>query len=168
MPWNGTTHRAGPTVVWPGLAGERIVTFVRPGKPRRECLPTRCHYRAFADFLPKSVRLKSCEIATVSKAPSDRKPGYPLPSWKLKVAATKKRDVRRSVQQKGWITLDGGFAARQCLVHDMSSTGAKITVADSSVLSGRLRLAFSRDANTGRQCNVVWRRGRSFGVKFVR
>jgi PilZ domain-containing protein len=84
------------------------------------------------------------------------------------VAAAKKRDVRRSVQQTGWVTLEGGFAARQCVVHDISSTGAKITVADSSVLSGRLRLAFSRDAKTGRQCDVVWRRGRSFGVKFVR
>jgi hypothetical protein len=84
------------------------------------------------------------------------------------VAAAKKRDVRRSVQQTGWITLEGGFAARQCLVHDVSATGAKITVADSNVLSGRLRLAFARDAKTGRPCDVVWRRGKLFGVKFVR
>jgi hypothetical protein len=84
------------------------------------------------------------------------------------VPAAKKRDVRRSVQQTAWVTLEGGFAARPCFVHDMSSTGAKITVSDSSLLSGRVLLAFSRDAKTGRQCNVVWRRGRSFGVKFVR
>lgn len=84
------------------------------------------------------------------------------------MAAAKKRDARRSVQQTGWVTLEGGFAARQCFVDNMSSTGAKITVADSSVLSGKVRLAFSRDAKTGRQCNVVWRRGHSFGVKFVR
>lgn len=82
--------------------------------------------------------------------------------------APKKRDARRSVQQTAWVTLEGGFAARQCFVHDMSSTGAKITVSDSSVLSGRVRLAFSRDAKTGRSCNVVWRRGGTFGVKFVR
>jgi len=84
------------------------------------------------------------------------------------VPAAKKRAVRRSVQQTAWVTLEGGFAARPCFVHDMSSTGAKITVSDSSVLSGRVRLAFSRDAKTGRPCNVVWRRGRSFGVKFMR
>jgi PilZ domain len=84
------------------------------------------------------------------------------------VPAAKKRDVRRSVQQTGWVTLEGGFATRECLVHDMSATGAKLTVSDASLLSGRLRLAFSRDAKTGRQCEVVWRRGRSFGVKFVR
>jgi PilZ domain len=84
------------------------------------------------------------------------------------VPAAKKRDVRRSVQQTGWVTLEGGFATRECLVHDMSATGAKLTVSDASLLSGRLRLAFSRDAKTGRQCEVVWRRGRSFGVKFIR
>jgi hypothetical protein len=86
------------------------------------------------------------------------------------VPAAKKRDVRRSVQQTAWVTLEGGFAARQCVVHNMSATGAKLSVSDSSVLSGsgRIRLAFSRDAKTGRHCQVVWRRGESFGVKFVR
>jgi hypothetical protein len=82
--------------------------------------------------------------------------------------ATKKREARRSLQQSGWITLDGGFAARPCVVQDMSATGAKITVDDSNSLPGRLRLAFSRDARTGRNCEVVWRRGKSAGVKFVR
>lgn len=82
--------------------------------------------------------------------------------------ANKKRETRKSVQQPGWVTLDGGFAARQCVVHDLSSTGAKITVEDSSAFAGRLRLAFSRDARTGRRCEVVWRRGKSLGVKFVR
>jgi PilZ domain len=84
------------------------------------------------------------------------------------VGKTKKREARKSVHQSGWITLDGGFAARRCVVHDLSSTGAKITVEDSSALTGRLRLAFSRDARSGRKCVVVWRRGKSLGVKFVR
>jgi hypothetical protein len=83
-------------------------------------------------------------------------------------AANKKREARKSVHQSGWVTLDGGFAARQCVVQDLSSSGAKITVDDASVLTGRLRLAFTRDARTGRSCHVVWRRGKSLGVKFVR
>jgi len=84
------------------------------------------------------------------------------------MAVTKKREARKSLHQPGWITLEGGFAARQCVVQDMSSTGAKITVDDSNTLPARLRLAFERDARTGRNCEVVWRRGKSFGVKFVR
>jgi hypothetical protein len=80
----------------------------------------------------------------------------------------KKRAVRKSVSQAGWITLEGGFAARPCVVHDMSTTGAKVTIDDSNSLPAKLRLAFSRDARTGRPCEVVWRRGKSVGVKFVR
>jgi PilZ domain-containing protein len=82
--------------------------------------------------------------------------------------ASKKRDARRSLRQPGWITLEGGFAARQCVVQDMSTSGAMITVDNPAVLPGKLRLAFARDARTGRNCEVVWRRGKSFGVKFVR
>jgi hypothetical protein len=82
--------------------------------------------------------------------------------------ATKKREARKSLCQPGWITLDGGFAARQCVVQDFSTTGAKITIDDPNVLPAKLRLAFARDARTGRNCEVVWRRGKSVGIKFVR
>ena len=86
----------------------------------------------------------------------------------MALATKKKREVRKSLRQPGWITLDGGFAARKCVVQNMSSTGAKITLDDPNVLPAKLRLAFTRDARTGRPCEVVWRRGKSVGVKFVR
>ena len=86
----------------------------------------------------------------------------------MALATKKKREVRKSLRQPGWITLDGGFAARPCVVQDMSATGAKITIDDPNMLPAKLRLALSRDARTGRPCEVVWRRGKSVGVKFVR
>jgi hypothetical protein len=85
----------------------------------------------------------------------------------MAAAANKKREIRKSVQQSGWITLDGGFAARQCVVLDLSTAGAKISVDAAEPLNTRLKLAFSRDARAGRDCEVVWRRGKTFGVKFV-
>ena len=81
---------------------------------------------------------------------------------------TKKRESRKSMHQSGWITLEGGFAARPCVVQDMSSSGAKVTIDDPNTLPAKLKLAFSRDARTGRSCEVVWRRGKSVGIKFVR
>jgi PilZ domain len=86
---------------------------------------------------------------------------------KVMVAITQKREARKSLQQPGWITFEGGFAARQCLVHDMSTTGAKLTIDDPNALPAKLRLALTRDARTGRNCEVVWRRGNSVGIKFV-
>ena len=83
-------------------------------------------------------------------------------------AITKKRETRKSLRQPGWITYDGGFAARQCVVQDLSTTGARITIDDPNMLPAGLRLAFARDARTGRNCEVVWRQGKSVGIKFVR
>jgi hypothetical protein len=81
---------------------------------------------------------------------------------------SKKREARKRLGQLAWITLDGGFAARQCVVDDISSAGARITVGEAIALPATLKLAFSRDARTGHICQVVWRRGKSAGVKFVR
>lgn len=84
------------------------------------------------------------------------------------MAATKKREARKSLSRHAWITLDGGFAARHCLVVDISTAGARITLnEDAAQLPGVIRLAFSRDARTGRSCQVIWRRGKSAGIKFI-
>ena len=82
--------------------------------------------------------------------------------------APRKREARKSMSQPAWITLDGGFAARQCVVQDISSSGAKISVDEAAALPATLRLAFARDARTGHKCQVVWRSGRLAGVKFIR
>ncbi|WP_407174192.1 PilZ domain-containing protein [Bradyrhizobium sp. STM 3562] len=84
------------------------------------------------------------------------------------MAPTRKRDSRKLFGQPAWITLEGGFAARQCVIADISSSGARLVLDDINILPARLRLAFARDARTGRTCQVVWRRGKSVGVKFVR
>jgi hypothetical protein len=83
------------------------------------------------------------------------------------MAASKKRETRKSLKQAAWVTLEGGFAARHCLVQDISSAGAKITLDEAVALPSTIRLAFSRDARTGRVCRVVWRRGTSAGLRFV-
>ena len=72
------------------------------------------------------------------------------------------------LSRHAWITLEGGFAARHCLVEDISASGAKITLdEDASGLPGVIKMAFSRDARTGRRCQVVWRRGKSAGIRFM-
>jgi hypothetical protein len=36
-----------------------------------------------------------------------------------------------------------------------------------SVTTSKIRLAFARDARTGRDCEVVWRRGKTLGIRFL-
>jgi PilZ domain len=86
----------------------------------------------------------------------------------MTMLAAKKREARKLLGQSAWITLEGGFAARQCVVQDISPAGARIALDDAATLPATLRLAFSRDARTGHKCQVVWRRSRSAGLKFVR
>jgi hypothetical protein len=140
--------------------GERIVAFGRPGKPLENpffaavCAPfvspAEARHRRATDFKA------ACRRVFVGGT-SD-----------MALLSSKKRESRKSLSQPGWITLEGGFAARQCVVQDLSTTGAKVTIDDPNSLPAKLRLAFSRDARTGRRCEVVWRRGKSVGVKFVR
>jgi hypothetical protein len=84
------------------------------------------------------------------------------------MAATKKREARKLLSQRAWITLEGGFAARQCLVADISKSGARLLLdEDAGQLPGLIRLAFARDARTGRSCHVIWRRGKAAGIRFI-
>jgi len=137
--------------------GERIVAFGRVGKPLEN--PFLRPFRISID-------------APETMAATDFKAAWRRASVggtsDMALLSSKKRESRKSLSQPGWITLEGGFAARQCVVQDLSTTGAKVTIDDPNSLPAKLRLAFSRDARTGRRCEVVWRRGKSVGVKFVR
>jgi hypothetical protein len=140
--------------------GERIVAFGRAGKS-----PESAFFRRFCR--PFEASGNACwNSATVFKAGWRR--AFVRGISDMALLSTKKRQARKSLHQAGWITLEGGFAARQCVVKDMSATGAKVTIDDPNSLPAKLRLAFSRDARTGRPCEVVWRRGKSVGIKFVR
>jgi hypothetical protein len=138
--------------------GERIVAFGRVGKP----LEKRFFRSPSAPGDgPDATEFKATWRKAIVGGTSDM-------ALLSKLSSNKKRETRKSLSQPGWITLDGGFAARQCVVQDLSTTGAKVTIEDPNSLPAKLRLAFSRDARTGRRCEVVWRRGKSVGVKFVR
>lgn len=147
-----------PSMFHGGGDGERIVAFAQggksPEKPFFRCSSTPPGTKGMQRNLkPRGVRYGSggfSDMALISKL------------------SGKKREARKSLSQPGWITLEGGFAARQCVVQDLSTSGAKVTIDDPNSLPAKLRLAFSRDARTGRRCEVVWRRGKSVGVKFVR
>jgi hypothetical protein len=138
------------------------VAFGRVGKPPENRFLQRFRVRAGEPLIAQSDGisqrfLKPDSVGLAVRGIAD-----------MALLSDKKREKRKSLSQPGWITLDGGFAARQCVVQDMSSTGAKVTIDDPNTLPAKLRLAFSRDARTGRPCEVVWRRGKSVGVKFVR
>ena len=146
-----------PSCFMEAATGERIVAFGRVGKPLENpfCRPFWISLDARMTGMQRIFKAE--QLKALVGGTSD-----------MALLSSKKRESRKSLSQPGWITLEGGFAARQCVVQDLSTTGAKVTIDDPNSLPAKLRLAFSRDARTGRRCEVVWRRGKSVGVKFVR
>jgi hypothetical protein len=79
---------------------------------------------------------------------------------------TTKREVRRMIrQQSAWIM--NGEAMTACQIMDISKRGAKIVPAGSSFVPARFELAFTPEDRKRQACEVVWRRGRMLGIKFV-
>jgi hypothetical protein len=73
------------------------------------------------------------------------------------------REVRRARHLSAWINVEGR-AHCECQVLDISKHGAKV-VAPAAV-PDRFELAFFQGGKN-RVCEVVWRRAKMLGVKFV-
>jgi hypothetical protein len=75
-----------------------------------------------------------------------------------------KRSERTS--EPAWIVVSGR-ADRECTVLDIAQTGAKVVVQDSQGIPDRFELAFFQSLDKRQKCEVIWRRGKVLGVKFV-
>jgi PilZ domain len=66
-----------------------------------------------------------------------------------------------------WITLDDGETRHECSVIDVAPGGAKIVMDVEIDVGGRFGLALVPTHPKLQQCEVVWRRDNSYGVKFL-
>jgi PilZ domain len=66
-----------------------------------------------------------------------------------------------------WITLDDGVTRHECLVIDVAPGGAKIVMDVEIDVGGRFGLALVPTHPKLQQCEVVWHRDNSYGVKFL-
>jgi PilZ domain len=76
-----------------------------------------------------------------------------------------KREVRRTRHKSAWIVINGS-ATSECQVLDISKDGAKVVVEVSSSVPDRFALMFFQGGQN-RACEVIWRRAKMLGVKFV-
>ncbi len=78
------------------------------------------------------------------------------------------REPRRQLdKQPAWMTVDDGLTNRECFVLDVSPGGARIVTDIAIDVRDQFGLALAQDHSMHRQCEVVWRRGKTYGVKFV-
>ncbi|MFZ2156347.1 MAG: PilZ domain-containing protein [Bradyrhizobium sp.] len=78
------------------------------------------------------------------------------------------REPRRQVdKQPAWFTVDDGMTRRTCFVLDVSPGGAKIVTDQVIDVRDRFKLALVPDHPKRQPCEVVWRRGKTYGLKFI-
>jgi hypothetical protein len=78
------------------------------------------------------------------------------------------REPRREThKQSAWFTVDDGVTKRECLVLDVAPGGAKIMTDAAIDVSDKFALALVPTHPTRQPCEVVWRRGNIYGIKFL-
>jgi hypothetical protein len=83
---------------------------------------------------------------------------------RIKVTREPRRPLHRHT---GWMTTDDGVTKHECTVLDVSPGGARI-VSDIAIdVRDRFGLALVADRPKHQPCEVVWRRGKTYGIKFL-
>jgi hypothetical protein len=78
------------------------------------------------------------------------------------------REPRRELhKQPAWITVDNGTTKRECFVLDVAPGGAKIMTDAAIDVSDTLGLELVPAHPKRQPCEVVWRRGNTYGIKFL-
>ena len=78
------------------------------------------------------------------------------------------REPRRELHnQPAWITVDNGMTKRECFVLDVAPGGAKIMTDAAIDVSDTLGLELVPTHPKRQPCEVVWRRGNTYGIKFL-
>jgi hypothetical protein len=83
---------------------------------------------------------------------------------KVKVQRDPRRQLRK---QPAWMTVDDGMTERECFVLDVSPGGAKIVTDAAIDVRDKFGLALAADHSKRQSCEVVWRRGKTYGIKFL-
>jgi hypothetical protein len=79
----------------------------------------------------------------------------------------KRRSPRQDVRCVGLIYDEHGSVMAQCIMTDVSASGAKLALEEGFNVPDLFVLTLSRNASVRRNCEVVWRRADSIGVCFV-
>jgi hypothetical protein len=78
------------------------------------------------------------------------------------------REPRRQLNRRpAWIAIDDEMTKIECLVLDVAPGGAKILTNAAIDVKDRFVLALVPEHPKRQACEVVWRSGKTFGIKFL-
>jgi hypothetical protein len=77
-----------------------------------------------------------------------------------------KREVRRRRYQSAGITAHG-LTNHECRLSNLSQSGAELVVEVGDVLPSRFEIRLVPNSGRTKLWEVIWRRGKTIGVKFI-
>ena len=83
---------------------------------------------------------------------------------RAKVAREPRRQLHKHPAR---MTVDDGVTKHECFVLDVSPGGARIVTDVAIDVMDRFGLALVADRPKHQPCEVVWRRGKTYGIKFL-
>ncbi len=78
-----------------------------------------------------------------------------------------RKATRKALHYSAWIDLADGSPLRDCMLADISESGAKLKLSTAMEIPDNFRLLLTRDGHSNRLCQVVWREGVDVGIKFA-
>jgi hypothetical protein len=83
------------------------------------------------------------------------------------VKQQRRRLLRRTRQHPSWITFENNLPSHECQILDISADGAKLVADINAPIGASFRLSAVPQGVVRRRCEVVWRKGRTIGVRFA-
>ena len=84
-----------------------------------------------------------------------------------RIAKTQREPRRQLPRQPAWITVDCGQTRRGCFVLGVSPGGAKITTDVAIADTDRFELVLVPNHPKPQPCQIISRRGNTYGIKFL-
>ena len=79
----------------------------------------------------------------------------------------RRRTKRKRIISTAWVLSQNSERPTVAVLWDISTLGARLTVADCAALSDRFALLVTRDERPGTPCRVAWRSGQQIGIEFL-
>ncbi len=77
-----------------------------------------------------------------------------------------RQDIRKSINRRAWISVGNDLPLRQCLLIDISDSGAKLEVGDTDEIPEKFNLLLSHHGHPRYSCQIIWSAQSTIGVQF--
>jgi hypothetical protein len=84
------------------------------------------------------------------------------------MSRVQRKTARQPSSAIAYLYSEDGWPLGECHMRDVSTSGAKLEHEIKDEMPERFLLSFSRDGKVRRLCQVVWKKDKEIGVRFVK